>query len=171
MDIVIGLLSAKQKPIDEINHLEETGITRDNIRVLNQIGAIYKLFGCNPKREVIKYAGWGALFGILIYGIFSAAAGWCECNIFKFSTIIGLEVVFIGLLFGGLGGGFMGSIVGMAMFEKDTHLYIQGVRMGDKVITVQSDKEDTLKVDQMLRQIGCTGVKAISRPNEELHVS
>ena len=161
MSTVIGLFPCNQEESYQVGQLEEAGFTKDNIRVVTNDSAILKLFSCEPNRVVAKYAVCGALLGIVIYGIFALVAGWCECNLFQFIRIIAFDILLVGTLFGALIGGVMGGITGMAEYEKDTHLYTQGVRLGNRVFVIQTDSGDVERAKTSLRRVGCTGVRVI----------
>lgn len=168
MSTVIGLFPCNQEVSHQIRRLEEDGFARESIRVLTQVGAIQKLLGCEPNHVVAQYAGWGAFSGIAVYSIFALVAGWCECNLFQFSRIIAFDTILVGTLFGALIGGIIGGITGMAEYEKDTHLYTQGVKTGNKVLVLKTESRDIERAKSTLRQVGCIGVRMI--PEQVEHV-
>lgn len=94
--------------------------------------------GCERVGVATKYAGWGALFRIAVYSNFALIASWFECIFFQYSLIIAFNTMLVGILFGALIGGIVGGITGMAEYEKDTYLYKQGVRMGNRVLILQT---------------------------------
>jgi hypothetical protein len=168
MSTVIGLFPCNQEVSYQVGQLEEAGFGKDNIRVVTNNSAILNLLGCEPKRVVTKYAIWGALFGIAVYSIFALVAGWCECNLFQFNRIVAFVTILVGTIFGALIGGIMGGITGMAEYEKDSHIYTQGVRMGNRVFVLQTELEGVGRAKTAFRQVGCTGVRVV--PAQEEHV-
>lgn len=142
MSTVIGLFPCNQEMNYQVGKLEEAGFGKDNIRVITNNRAVLKLLGCEPNCVVARYAGWGAFFGIAVYGIFALVASWCDCILFQFSHIVAFDIILVGTLFGALIGGIMGGITGMAEYEKETHLYTQGVRMGNRVLVLQTEPGD-----------------------------
>jgi hypothetical protein len=165
---VIGLFPCNQEVSYQLEQLEGAGFTKDNIQVLTNARTVLKLLGCEPNCVVARCAGWGALFGIALYGVFALVASWCDCFLFQFSHPIAFEIILVGTIFGALIGGFMGGITGMAEYEKDTHLYTQGVRMGNSVLVLQTELGDVERAKSTLRQMGCIGVSII--PEQEGHV-
>lgn len=161
MKPIIGLFWREVDTSLAVKKLNEAGVVEDRISVLTQESAIRSLIGCEPTCVVSRYAAWGASFGIVIYGIFGLVAGWCQCNLLGFEQTFGV-VAFLGaILAGAFIGGFLGGIVGMAEFEKDSHLYIQGARMGGRLIVVQASEEDAERVRFILEQDKASGVKSL----------
>lgn len=141
MITVIGLYPSNQEVIQEIQQLEYAGFAKDYIRVLTKIGTIKKILGFNPNRIVAEYASsWGALLGIAIYGVFILVAVWCDCILYPISQLIAFEIVLIGILIGAFKCGIIGVFTGMVEYEKETHLYTQGINIGDKVFVLQIER-------------------------------
>ena len=168
MITVIGLFPANQEVSQEIEQLEEAGFAKDNIRVLTKDRPVKKLLGCEPNRIVAEYASWGALLGITVYGIFILVAVWCDCILYPISQLIAFEIVLIGILIGALIGGIIGVFTGLAEYEKETHLYTQGINIGDKVFVLQTERGDMEKAIEILNQIGCLGVWMLPQLKESI---
>ena len=166
MKPVIGFFWYEIDTSRAVNRLKQAGFAEDKISILTQESAIRSLLGCKPVVVVPKYAALGAFFGIIIYGIFGLVAGWCQCNWFSFEQMYGIGA-FLGIILGGaFVGGFLGCIAGVAESEKDSHLYVQGTRMGGRVIVVQVYEEDAESVASILEQEKASGVKSIERKGE-----
>jgi hypothetical protein len=161
MRTVIGLFPSNQDVSEEFERIEEAGFTKDSMRVITKERSIKCLLRCEPDRIVAKFASWGALLGILVYGSFSIVAVWCDCTLFPISQLIAFEIVLVGILAGTIVGGIVGVFIGLAEYEKDTHLYTKGIRFGDKVFVLQTDIEDVEKAIETLSQIGCLGVRML----------
>lgn len=166
MSTVIGLFPSNNDGSEELKRMEEAGFTKDNIRVITKGRQIKKLLGCEPNRIVAEYATWGAFLGIAVYGIFVLVAVWCDCILYQISQLIAFEIVLVGILIGTLIGGIIGGLTGMAEYEKDTHLYTQGINIGDKVFVLQTESGDAEKAIEALNQIGCLGVRMLPKLNE-----
>ena len=161
MSTVIGLFTS-QKDIDEkLKQMEEAGFSKENIRVITKDRPIKKLLGCEPNRIVAEHAAAGALFGMTIYGIFVLVAVWCDCMIYPISQLIAFEIILVGILCGALFVVIIGLFRVMAEYEKDTHLYTQGIRIGDKVFVLQTELDNVEKAKETLSQIGCLGVRML----------
>jgi hypothetical protein len=161
MKPIIGLFRREVESSLSVNRLKEAGYAEEEISVLTQESAIRKLLGCEPTCVVSRYAAWGISFGIAIYAIFGMVAGWCQCNLLGFGQVYGFFTVLGVLLAGAIVGGLLGCIVGVAEFEKDSHLYVQGARLGGRVIVVQASEEDAERVKRILEQENASGVKAL----------
>jgi sodium--glutamate symport carrier gltS len=168
MRTVIGLFPSRQDVNQEIEQLEEAGFSRENIHVLANSRAIKDLIGCDPSCIVAKYVSWGALLGICVYGVFFIAAAWCDCNIYPISQTIAVEIALAGALFGTIIGGILGLFVGLAEYEGETHLYIQGINLGEKVIALDANQSEQEKAIKSLNQIGCLGVRMIPQPDNAI---
>lgn len=167
MSTIIGLLPAQREVSPEVERLVETGIPAESILVLAQEKAIREILGCDPSCTVRYYAIWGALLVGTIYGVFGIVAAWCECNLLGFNQPSGMLTLVGGMLAGGFVGGVLGAIIGLGESEKNTHLYLQGARMGRKMLVLQTAEGDVEKAKTTLRQVGCTGVRTI--PEQEEH--
>jgi hypothetical protein len=159
---VIGMFRSEEDVRLSKLRLMESGLQQDKVSVYSQEKAIQKLLNCKPTCVVTHYAGWGAIAGASIYAIFAVLAGLCQCNLFNFDQSYGAGTFLGGILAGLFLGGALGVLVGAAEYEKDTHLYVQGARMGAKVIVVQADEEDVEKVRHILEQARATGVKNLA---------
>ena len=153
MDTVIGLFPYQQDEFYLLQQLVDAGFDVNKIRLFTQEKPIQKLFGSEPKQKAVRYAIWGALFGIAVYGIFGLIAGWCECNLFHFNQLIAIKTIFIGILVGAMIGGFIGGFTGLAENEKDTHLYTHGVRMGETVFVIRTELDEIENAKSSLYQI------------------
>jgi len=160
MNPIIGLFWHEIDTTQAVNRLKEAGFTEVKISILTQESAIRSILGCEPAGVVSKYAAWGAFFGIIIYGIFGLVAGWCQCNLFSFGQAYGIGAFLGVILAGAFVGGFLGCIAGVAESEEDSHLYVQGARMGGRVVVVQANMEDAAKATFILKQEKALGVKS-----------
>jgi hypothetical protein len=161
MKPVIGLFGREVDSSLVINRLKAAGIAEDKVRLLTQEGAIRKLLECEPSGLVSRYTALGAFFGIAIYGIFGLVASFCQCNLLHFGHNFGIATI-LGLTLGGIFvGGIIGCLIGAAESEKDSHLYVQGARIGGRVIVVQTGEEDFENVKRILEQANVSGVKLL----------
>ena len=161
MRTVIGLFPSHQDLSEESKRIEEAGFSKDNMRVITKERSIKCLLGCEPKSILAKYASWGALLGIMVYGIFILVAAWCDCTIYPISQLIAFEIVLFGILAGTIIGGILGLFFGWAEYENDIHLYTQGINFGDKVFVLQTETDNVKKAMETLSQIGCLGVRML----------
>jgi hypothetical protein len=161
MNAVIGLFRGEAQASRSIGSLREIGLGEGDIRLLSQEDAIRKLLGCAPTCIVPTYAVWGALIGVAIYAIFGLAAARCQCNLLGLRGVFGVGAFIGAVLAGAFVGGFLGFILGFAEFEEDSHLYVQGVRLGGRVIVVQAGEGEAEKVKRLLEGENASGVRTI----------
>lgn len=162
MDTVIGLFPANEDISTKIKKLKTTGYSENRIEIITQIAMFLKMIGIDRNDIVLRYAAVGSFFGILIYGTFAFAAGWCECAYFDFDRSTLYSILVIGVLVGLLIGGVIGAISGMAKFEESTQLYTRGISLGNSVIVLQTELDKLENAKQSLNSMGCTGIKTIS---------
>jgi hypothetical protein len=137
MKSIIGLFENDDSVRRTIERLEAAGIPRGRIQQLSDLNKVNKILGCDPICVVQSYTFGGAAVGVAIYSIFGLAAAFCECNLMQFGREYGIFAFLGAILAGTVIGGIIGSMLGIGEVEKDTHLYIQGVRTGSKVIAVE----------------------------------
>jgi hypothetical protein len=158
---IIGLFDDEKDATRSTQKLKDAGFPEDKISIITREDAIHKLLGCEPACIVRRYIAWGASIGIAIYATLGLFAGMCQCNLLHFGHAYGIGTFLGGILAGALVGGAMGCLVGAAEYEKDSHLYVQGARMGGKVIAIQASEEDIENVKLILEQGKALGVKAL----------
>jgi hypothetical protein len=168
MKPLIGLFGRGVDTTQTINRLKQVGIGEDKINFLTQESAIRRLLGCEPRGLVSRYIAWGAFFGIAIYGIFGLVASFCQCNLLHFEHNFGIGTILALTLGGAFVGGIIGCLIGAAESEKDSHLYVQGARIGGRVIVVQTGEEDFENVKLILEQANVSGVRPLPQKKSML---
>jgi hypothetical protein len=166
MDTVIGLFPCNQNVNHQVQSLRDAGFNENRMEVITQGSAIQKALGINRNQIVLYHAILGALVGIIIYGAFAFAAGWCECAYFNFNKTILYEILGLGILVGVIIGGIIGAITGMAKYENATHLYTRGISLGDKVFILKTEPDKLDQAKQVLRKMGCIGVRTVAELNQ-----
>ena len=161
MKSIIGLLNNEGQVTQSTQDLKDVGIPDSCIFVSSEENVIQKLLGCDPICVISRYTGWGIAIGIAIYLPFALLAGMCQCNLMQFGQVYGLGAFLGGVLAGAFVGGGLGCLAGVAEFEQNSHLYVQGARMGSRVIVVQAREEEAQTVKRILIQERAAGVKFI----------
>jgi hypothetical protein len=161
MRSIIGLFRSEAVVESTIGRLKEAGIAWDQISILSNPKTINALLGCDPACVIKNYTAWGVVIGIGIYAIFGAAAALCQCNLMQYGQVYGIGAFLGAVLAGTFVGGIIGVLVGVGVAEKDTHLYVQGVRLGGKVISIQVPEGDVDRVKHILTMENLTGVRAL----------
>jgi hypothetical protein len=161
MRTVIGLYPSRQDLNEQVQKIEDAGFRKDALEVISEEKSVKCLLGCEPNRIIAKYASLGALIGTGIYGVFFIVAAWCDCNLYPISQLVATEIVLAGVLAGAIFGGIIGVFIGLAEYEKDTHLYTQGMNFGKKLFVLQADDDDAERAMDTLNQIGCLGIRML----------
>ena len=161
MKSIIGLFSYESAVNPAVERLKDAGIAGDQISILSNPKTIDELFGCDPVCVIKNYTVWGILIGIGTYAIFGAAAALCQCNLMQYGQVYGIGTFLGAILAGAFVGGVIGVLVGAGEAEKDTHLYVQGVHLGGRVISIQVPDENVEPVKQILAEENVTGVKVL----------
>jgi hypothetical protein len=161
MKSIIGLIRCEAADCPVVERLKEAGIAGERISIISNPNTINALLGCDPGCVIRNYTTWGIAVGTVIYAIFGAAAALCQCNIMKYGQEYGIGAFLGAVLAGAFVGALIGILVGAGEAEKDTHLYLQWIRQGGKVITIRTLEEDTEFVKHTLALENVTGVKAL----------
>jgi hypothetical protein len=157
MKSVIGLFWSDEDLQRSIRKLEEEGFAKDSVDVLTRISK-RRLVG-DQGHPVVRSAGWGAVIGIVIYAVFGLGAALAGCTYcgYGFAYAAGTLVGFV--VIGGFVGALLGQWIGADASERDTHLYIQGARLGAKLVAVRSCDELITKAMSILQQENAIGVR------------
>lgn len=167
MNAVIGLANRKGVVDGAVSALRAAGFDQQMIHVLANCHALRENMDCSCRRSVFKDAAIGAAVIGSVYAVFGVTAAWgAVLNSAPVLWSIGAAVVF--LLVGMAMGAFGGAVVGRAEAEKDTHLYVEGVRRGDAVLLVWVDERRTAQALDVLRQSGALGVSICTRARSML---
>lgn len=161
MSSIIGLFRGEEDIKNLVQRLAETGHPDNRIDVFTEESAIRKLLGCEPTCVVTRYAVLGASLGIAVYALFGLFAGLCQCNLLHYGQVYGVGTFLGGILAGAFVGGVIGGIIGAAEYEEGSHLYVQGARLGGKVIVVQAGEEDVESLKLLMEQEKASGVKLL----------
>lgn len=161
MKSIVGLLNNQTKVEPAVEHLELSGISAERIHTLSTPAKIKKALGCDSSCLIRNYTIWGASLGIGVYAVFGVLAALCQCNIMHFGQEYAVFTIIGALLAGGLVGGVIGLVAGAAEYEKDTHLYIQGVRFGGKLISVEVQEDEVESVKGILSEHNALGLRVV----------
>lgn len=161
MKTVIGLIKRGVDPAQPLQKLKETGFAGNQVAVIREEKVVRKLLGCEPACVITRYAAWGAVIGVVIYGVFAAFAAMCQCNLLQYGQAYGIGTFVGGILAGGFVGAALGAMAGAAEYEKDSQFYVQGLRMGDQMIAVEAIEEEIENVKLILKQEKVSGLRAV----------
>lgn len=166
MSTVIGLLKEDRQLTTVTGRLQAAGGTLDRIKILTQPGEVHSLLDKQAvaKCRMSRYVGFGALVGLIFFvpiGFISSLIG---CTVFGCSPLIWVAAMgglsLIGALFGAAGGCFFS----LDRFERETHLYTEGIGWGNKLVVVTADTPDMeAQTAQILKEEEAIGVKILDR--------
>jgi hypothetical protein len=152
MNTVVGLLWSEEGIQSSIRKLKELGVDEDAISVLSQDIAVRELLGAVQGHPVARYALWGALLGIAVYGPSGVGASLCECNLLRFGPGFGIGILLAFIAIGTTFGAFLGCFFGVDRAEQNHHLYCRGVEQGAQLIALRADDELAAKVTSFFRE-------------------
>lgn len=162
MSHVVGLFWRESDVDVSVRELEQGGFSKDSIAQVQTNQAVRELFACcQPLRIVGKYASLGALFGVLTYATFALVAGWCECAILAYGREFALGTLLAGILVGTIVGGMMGIFVVWAEADKDVQFYLQGMRLGGRVLAVHAREAEIEKARDILKLENARGIRVL----------
>jgi hypothetical protein len=162
MKAVMALLSPGDDVERAVAEMQAEGFSAEQICVLENERAIWERIDCSTRSSEVRDATIGAGLVGLIYAVFGVAAAISGIgNSMPAAWSAGSAVVFLLI---GLGlGAFWGAFVGRAEAEKDTHLYLEGVRRGQVLVLVWAGESQGLQAMQILRQTHGLGVRTCER--------
>jgi hypothetical protein len=161
MKTVVGLLWSEERVQSSIRRLKELGADEDAISVLSQDNAVRELLGADQGHPVARYALWGALLGIAIYGPFGVGASLCECSLLHFGPGFGIGILLAFIAIGTTFGAFLGCFFGVDRAEQGRHLYCRGVEQGAQLIALRADDELVAKVTSFFHEQKMTGIRIL----------
>lgn len=160
MKTVIGLFWQDGDVRDSLRRLEDAGFSHDRITTSRHI-ARKRLVG-DLGHPIVRYSAWGAIISIAIFGTFGLGAAFAGCNCFGYDSTYSVATLVGFVLVGGLVGALLGLWIGIDALERDTHLYVQGLNLGGKLVIVQADDEHITKAMDILRDGHGVGVTALA---------
>jgi hypothetical protein len=161
VNTVIGLLWSEEGVQSSIRKLKELGVDEDAIRVLSQDTAVRDLLGADRGHPVARYALWGALLGIAVYGPFGVGAGLCECTLLHFGPGFGIGALLAFITIGTAFGAFLGCFFGVDHAEQSRHLYCRSVEQGAQLVAVQANDDLVANAMRILREQTAAGITTL----------
>ena len=168
METIIALLNRRESFQPALDKFKTLGIQEENIHLYADPTAVKKLIGCEPECVIKNYTLYGAALGIAVYAIFGLAAAVCQCGLMHFGKEYGMFALVGALLAGVFVGGFIGFLVGAGKVDEETRLYLQGIRQGGAVISIQVSESQIDRARQILSNENISGMQVI-QPNKNLH--
>jgi hypothetical protein len=144
-----------------VDALSKAGFVKAQIGVIARRGVVKEKTSLTTTTEIGAIAG-GALGGVggLLVGlnvVTLAIPGIGEVvAAVDLLTVIGATLLGAGI--GALGGGLVGALVGLGLPEHEAHVYAEGVKRGNILITVQTPTERMSEVTAIFRQANAVDI-------------
>jgi hypothetical protein len=163
----MGLLACTAEVENALAELQRAGFPVQAVQVLSSTHDLQQSMDCSHHHTIFKDAAVGAGLIGLVYGIFGiSAAASAVANGVPALWSAGAAAMFLLI---GLGlGAFGGAFIGRAEAEKDTHLYVEGVRRGGALMLVWVEEGRATEAMGLLRQAHALGVRTCTRARQPI---
>ena len=161
MPVVVGMFENTRDVDQAVAALHKAGFTKPQIGVIARRGVVKEKTSLTTTTEVGAIAG-GALGGVggLLVGlnvVTLAVPGIGEVvAAVDLLTVLGATLLGAGI--GAIGGGLVGALVGLGLPEHEAHVYAEGVKRGNILITVQTPAERMPEVTGIFRQANAVDI-------------
>lgn len=161
MPVAVGMFENTRDVDQVIAALTNAGFTKPQLGVIARRGIVKEKTSLVTTTEVGAIAG-GALGGVsgLLVGlnvITLAIPGIGEAvAAVDLLTVLGATLLGAGI--GAVGGGLVGALVGLGLPEHEAHVYAEGVRRGNILVTVQAPAEQMAAVTDIFTQANAVDV-------------
>lgn len=146
--ILVGAYSSKEKVIDIITELKESGYRSDDISVIGKDTNEAELILDQNEEKISDSVAGGAISGGLLGGIGGWLAGVTVLTVTGIGPLIvagPIAMTLSGVVFGAGAGGLIGSLVGLGLTEDEAKDYEERVKKGDYLIIVKDDNDNNLR--------------------------
>ena len=161
MPVVVGMFENTRDVDQAVAALHNAGFTKPQIGVIARRGVVKEKTSLTTTTEVGAIAG-GALGGVggLLVGlnvVTLAIPGVGEVvAAVDLLTVLGATLLGAGI--GAIGGGLVGALVGLGLPEHEAHVYAEGVKRGNILVTVQAPAEQMAAVTDIFTQANAVDV-------------
>lgn len=161
MPVVVGMFENTRDVDQAVAALRSAGFTKTQIGVIARRGVVKEKTSLATTTEVGAIAG-GALGGVggLLVGlnvVTLAVPGIGEVvAAVDLLTVLGATLLGAGI--GAIGGGLVGALVGLGLPEHEAHVYAEGVKRGNILVTVQASAEQMAAVTDIFTQANAVDV-------------
>jgi len=163
MPVVVGMFENTRDVDQAVAALRNASFTKPQIGVIARRGVVKEKTGLATTTEVGAIAG-GALGGVggLLIGlnvVTLAVPGIGEVvAAVDLLTVLGATLLGAGI--GAIGGGLVGALVGLGLPEHEAHVYAEGVKRGNILVTVQAPAEQMAAVTNIFTQSNAVDVSS-----------
>jgi hypothetical protein len=144
-----------------VDALSKAGFTKAQIGVIARRGVLKEKTSLTTTTEIGAIAG-GALGGVsgLLVGlnVVTLAIPGIGQVVAAVDLLTVLGATLLGAGIGALSGGIVGALVGLGLPEHEAHVYAEGVKRGNILITVQAAAERMAEVTNIFRQANAVDI-------------
>jgi hypothetical protein len=167
METIVSLMPNDEHVTAARQKLENAGLAQNKISVLFQTAEVWRQLGGHQKMQtVIKKAALGAVIGLFVGALYGIPAGIFNCRFMNCSLETSVILWVLITLFWVVGGGFLGSIIGMDELERDLYSYVEGVRRGEALFVIEADLDQIPVAMRILQQEQGTVIHEIDKEME-----
>lgn len=144
MPVVVGMFDNTRDVEQAVAALSNAGFTKPEIGVIARRGVVKEKTSLTTTTEVGAIAGGalggatGLLVGLNVVTLAIPGIGQVVAAL-DLLTVLGATLLGAGI--GALGGGLVGALVGLGLPEHEAHIYAEGVKRGNVLVTVQTSAE------------------------------
>lgn len=162
MKTVVALFERPEVAQRALNRLPLLGPDQASGQLLTSTTAVRQRMDCGQRKAIRRWAATGGLLVAPIIAVFAVLDAQRAIDFgIDPSWAIGASA---GLLLGGIAiGAFIGALWGRDEIERETHLYLEGVRRGYVLAIVRVEEHLADRVMNILRQQGGLGVRICTR--------
>jgi|GEM_PF-1797725 len=168
MKTIIGLFSKEKHITRSLSKLKEFGIPQENIDILAYENNVRELLNGYRGQVTTRYARWSLLLSIVVFGLYNLVGWICDCGLIPYNLRVELDslgiIVIVGALLGILGAYFFG----IEILDGSSRLYIWNIHQGGKVVVVQTDKELTERIKDILHKENGVAIQTLESRFERL---
>lgn len=161
MPVVVGMFENTRDVDQAVDALSKAGFTKAQIGVIARRGVLKEKTSLTTTTEIGAIAG-GALGGVsgLLVGlnVVTLAIPGIGQVVAAVDLLTVLGATLLGAGIGALSGGIVGALVGLGLPEHEAHVYAEGVKRGNILITVQAAAERMAEVTNIFRQANAVDI-------------
>ncbi len=161
MPVVVGMFENTRDVDQAVDALSKAGYSKAQIGVIARRGVLKEKTSLTTTTEIGAIAGGtlggvgGLLVGLNVVTLAIPGIGEVVAAV-DLLTVLGATLLGAGI--GALGGGIVGALVGLGLPEHEAHVYAEGVKRGNILITVQAPAERMPEVTGIFRQANAVDI-------------
>jgi hypothetical protein len=166
MPTVVGMFENTRDVDRVIDALNKAGFTKLQIGVIARRGVVKEKTDIATTTEIGAIAGGvlggvgGLLVGLNVVSLTIPGIGEVVAAV---DLLTALGATLLGAGVGAIGGGLVGGLVGLGLPEHEAHLYAEGVKRGNILVTVQAPQERVQEVTALFAQANAVDINTRRR--------